>query len=398
MTGFRLFLLTFIFLCTSALAQTGLSPFPSSLTAILDEETVFLRWQDVPDFSGVYRLYRHTVEISEKNFPEASFIIELKPGMQSYRDLPEKDGEYYYALLAVENDGTVHETFIPYRNKTTLGLVVRIPEKSIPAEIAAISGAASPNGILLSFEVVGQASELIVYRSTEPMFEMSDLVKAVLIDTIDINSRTYADTPIEGVGYYYGVFNADLLRTGGAPFETGQNILQEPVTVPLSRSTSVKTEVPSNRRQPLPFLTLTTKVESGERLKGFQNDFSQESKKLQPETEQIVDAIKLKKTGNSAQTPVILPADGESDMENAQLVTILEGTFAGGEWRQSLDGLNALLIIKRSREIQSRVHFYIGQCYFFLGEFRQSFLEFLFAEDRYYTQVQPWLDRLYKLL
>ena len=51
-----------------------------------------------------------------------------------------------------------------------------------------------------------------------------------------------------------------------------------------------------------------------------------------------------------------------------------------------------------SEEIEARAHFYLAQAYYFQDKYEQAFLEFLLAEDKYYKQVQIWINACFRKL
>lgn len=88
------------------------------------------------------------------------------------------------------------------------------------------------------------------------------------------------------------------------------------------------------------------------------------------------------------ETPAVLPAD-------PRFYAILENEFLPGHYETAADMLAAYRQLPRNREVQYKLHFYLGQAYFFLGDHQNALMEFLFAEEAYYAESQPFLSCLF---
>ena len=96
----------------------------------------------------------------------------------------------------------------------------------------------------------------------------------------------------------------------------------------------------------------------------------------------------------------ILPVDrvaGEDAAPTALRGAIGEA-FAVRRWEVAVEALTDFLRIRRDSRVEARAHFYLGQCYYFLGEYRSAFLHFLFAEEAYYSDSQPWMTAILRKL
>ena len=84
--------------------------------------------------------------------------------------------------------------------------------------------------------------------------------------------------------------------------------------------------------------------------------------------------------------------------EEYLLKQIVDGPFASSDWKKSVSELTGYLNIRHSAAIENRARFYLGEAYYFDGQYRKSFLEFLYAENALYTEVQPWMNALFTKL
>ncbi|MBT3274997.1 MAG: hypothetical protein HN368_17715, partial [Spirochaetales bacterium] len=220
-----------------------MAPFVSRLTAQSGVTGVLLMWQDNEDSPGPYYVYGHSKAMTDDNLEEARLIAAVEAGVEQYLDNPTTEGPHYYAVFAGDGAGGFHRVFVPYRNKTTRGLRVTIKDtpEVVIVEITELTGTVSDETITLSF-TASAGEEIVIYRSTEPILSQSDLIEAVLIDSIKYTGSDYADKPLPGVPYYYGVFYDEKLRTGQAVFDTS-NVLASPVEIMIE---SVELEAPVN--------------------------------------------------------------------------------------------------------------------------------------------------------
>jgi TolA-binding protein len=83
-------------------------------------------------------------------------------------------------------------------------------------------------------------------------------------------------------------------------------------------------------------------------------------------------------------------SNGDPEAEALQAILLerlLPGDYAGAE-----SALSAFLAVRRSPAAAARAYFYLGQVYYMQGKYEQACLELLQAQDRYYSEVQPWIE------
>ncbi len=376
--------------------ESQLPPFVSRLTAVTEEDGIRLSWQDSDEAEGNYFVYAHSEEITETNLSNARLLATIEPGVEEYFDAPESEGPHYYAVLASNAEGEKYEFFVPYRNKTTRGVRFAPPEETerVITPITGISAEVDEEQVELSFSAtVGE--EVVVYRSTETLTSADDLVNAVLVESVPHAREPYVDKPMAGISYYYGVFYDKALRTGSAVFELGENVLLTPIQIRLAESSQIGEVEPVRRVRPLPYLMLSSTIDSGEELKAGPYDAPSRTVTLSEDTMASVDKLL---SGRER------PAYGEMDpmwlsgKANGPLEKLLEEPFEDGRWEDALDIISTYTRTRRTPAEKQRANFYEGQSLYFLGQYQEAFMRFIFAEDAYYTDVQPWLDDIISLL
>ncbi len=376
------------------------SPFVSRLRAQVESNTIILSWRDTSDVDGTYLVYRHTQEIGPANFQQAELIAEVDSGTEYYVDHPYLSIPFFYAVLAEDTDGELYELFIPFRNKTVNGVSVQsvISEEERVAEISDISTKIRNESIVLGFSNDKLDRRLIVYRNTAPISSIDDILKANLLTTIPGTAKEFVDYPVPGVPYYYGVFDAEQVKTGSFTFNTDQNVTTVPVEIPLTETTIGLnfSKSTTSRSRPLPYLLLSSSVISGEALSSPITITTPEPNVMALPTVKALAGIlnTIEPPPEPTPQPVILAYDTipHTGGEEYTLGTILNREFRRREWDATERLLTNFLSVKRSRPTENRTRFYLGQVYFFQEKYREAFLEFLLAAETTYVESQEWLD------
>lgn len=379
------------------------APFVSRIRVAVREPQVRITWRDAEEIDGPYRIYRHTREINDRTFDNAELVATVEGSTETYLDSPPGPGEYYYAVLTESEEGGVYEIFIPFRNKTIQPAI--ISERQTDVEQAArvfnLNATVVGNGIELTYDASRNGRQLALYRSTVPLRGYDSLATATRIAVVDSIQRRHVDYPVPGVPYYYGAFDTAEVEAQALTVETSENVLREPVQVRISAGQPTVDMPPrvSRRGTPLPLLRLETRsVTSGSgelaRIPAPQS--------LTPPTREALDKILVSAGEQPPPTmePVILPSERVLDARGtaATLTEIVQEQFSKGNYRESASLLSNLLSITLEPDLAARARFYLGQSKYFTGEYRNAFLSFLLAEQRYHTEATPWMDRILQIL
>ncbi len=401
-----IFILMFISLVNiSAQVNSIFMPFVSRIKAESAKSSIKLSWKDTDDLKGNCVIYRGTAEISPETIDDAVKIARVPQGVEFYEDYPPyTQTNYYYAIFMEDENSLVQYIYIPFRNITSkAALITEKTKDKTPALITELKAWAGTDSVELSFKCSKPSAELFIYRNTEPIEDKDDIIKANLIATLQGSAFSFTDYPVPGIAYYYGVIDSSLIKTGSYLFKAGENITVVPVEIAIASTERVGLpEIPNSRPKPLPYLSVTRGYQSGRHLSASIIEKTPErmeiSKKTAESIEAIIDSLPLEKEAGLA--PQILKQDKnpEEGSEQSILLDILNGDFINGNYETALVKLLEFQRIRRSTEIEASVHFYLGQIYYFLGEYNNSFSEFLFAEDNFYIETRPWINDLFKKL
>ncbi len=380
------------------------APFASRLETQQEDSSILLSWRDSPDLpDGTYLVYRHTQPIDRSNVDEAELLAGVNAAVQTYTDTPLSAGTYYYAVIARDADDNRYDVFVPYRNVTTSGVVLETvaSEQDLAARVTELAARVEQDYIVVEFEASREDRDLILFRATSPIRSAGDLFDAASLGTFESTLDEVEDYPVPGIPYYYAMSDAALVKVGKILFIPGENATTRPVQVPVNTDRIGLPETIAPRALPLPFLMLTSEIETGDRLGAAPFTLPQYrsiSKRTAQSVQSRLDT--LPRMGTKELEPVILTEDrGEgAGGEAYTLRSVLQNEFRAREWDEAVGQLLSFLSIRRSEELEARGRFYLGQVYYFQGRYREAFFEFLLAEDYFYTQAQPWLATLYDKL
>jgi hypothetical protein len=409
------------------------APFPSKLRAAVKDDQITLTWIDSPDVKGGYVVYRSSAPMSAGNLEAAAKLAVVNRGVQAYADRPGDATAYYYLVLALAEDGTPYQVFIPAKNATSAAIAAEAPPQAIVAAKPAVqpeAPAAAPAAALpaaapaappaapavpvkpsepfadaLAASVKGEAlmlaykapagSRLVLYRGTTPIKAASDLLDATLVSAFADKDGTFADYPVPGVEYYYALLGENDLKAGIVAIFPGRNALLDPVGLKAIGSYSGFVEVsPNSRTPPLPYLLPDAGSASGG--SASPRDEAPPERTIAPDTKKAVDSLLAAAPSLQPPMPALsfLPEElsSPSGGEDYALSIIVNDRLAAKDWEGAADQLRKYLSLNRGPKAAARAHYYLGQALAFSGSYRDAFFEFLSSRELYATDAKPWIE------
>lgn len=364
--------------------QVPPAPVVSGLVAGVSGQTVTLAWIQAPGIDGENIILRSDRPITAANYETAEKRGVLPVTATTFTDTIEDGKDYYYAILSRDASGAEYKFFIPASNSLLVGVTTGKIEE--PAKIATFSGfdaIQKDDSILVAWTATIRKKNLILYRSTSPFSGMASLPQAIVVASFVDTGSPYIDYPVPGVSYYYAIVDEDSLRTGNVTFVPGANTNAISVEIPAGIGKIQRPLLPVLRPMPLPYLNPSREADVT-------------PAKFSQDTERIVRALTVPAatTAPVEREPYVFKSDlsSSSSGEEYSLRKIISTSFAARAWDKSISELNDFLSIRRSEITQTRAHFYLGEAYYFSKNYRQSLLEFLLAEDRYYNQSREWIQ------
>jgi hypothetical protein len=437
-------------LAATSFAQTAsgdesvFAPFVSRLRLATRDPQVRITWEDAPDLEATYSIYRSNESITNETLDRATLVGEAEAGDEAFLDVPDEPGSYHYAVLAQNEAGAPYRILIPGRNSSFRPVI--IANLATPREEAArivdinatVEQGTGQSAIRISAEADRDGRELVVYRSTTPIQTVDDLENASLVDDASSDEINVVDYPVPGVGYYYAIFDRELLLAGDAEVVVNENATadaseipirvaatpgqssapaedtvqtdaaitpaaSQPATGPQRTETAAAEELDFEfadsdvRAIPLPFLQLQSVLSTGRTLQS-PGILIPDEVPLQAATTETVNRLirSLPTLATDEPRAHILIADHNPEPSGAEftLRTILDGPISRLAWEEALMQLDNFLTLPLTGDLEARAHYYRGQAYYFTGERQLAILEFLLARDRYYVEVEAWLDTI----
>ncbi|PKL08941.1 MAG: hypothetical protein CVV51_06325, partial [Spirochaetae bacterium HGW-Spirochaetae-7] len=222
------------------------APYPSRIRVGVRGREVVITWEDSPDVTAGYAVFRNASFPDASNFGDALLLGYADSGSREYAYQPPDEKPYYYFVLGriAENVATGNEAeyrlFIPLRNVPIEAVAASF--KAPPAISAAkaadkaprlsgIIARAEADSIIVSIDASGDIGRLVVYRGTKPLKDSSSLLDAALAAIIEPDAGPYHDFPVPGVDYYYAVLPERDFIGGRISLQAGVNATIVPVSI-----------------------------------------------------------------------------------------------------------------------------------------------------------------------
>lgn len=360
------------------------APVVSGLSASIEGSIVTLSWIKAPTIEGESIILRSNRPITANNYAAAEKRTTLPFSVTTYTDTLTDTQDYYYAVLSRDANGTLYEFFLPVSN--SMLVPVSTPKQEIETEAVAFSNfdtITRNDAVIVTWKSSVQGKNLVLYRSTSPFTNMASLVQAIVVSSFSDMGMPYVDYPVPGVPYYYSIIDEGAISSGNTNFIAGVNTNRIPVEISSIFAYMQRTKLPNIRPMPLPFLNPSRDSP----IVGWQ--FSTGTEKM---IRTLTSSTVAKQ--ETERSPYMFLSDIESTSggEEYSLKKILETSFSAKSWPDSIRLLSQFLTIRRTPQTTSRTHFYLGEAYYFTGNYRKALLEFLLAEDLYYNQSREWIQ------
>ncbi len=264
-------------------------------------------------------------------------------------------------------------------------------------------------------------SALQVYRDTRPISSAAELSQLSPIAVLPSGSISYIDSPADHRDYYYAVVSRIKDTDAGDAQElyydedfdpppgedsgtllavvipgmnatvTGIHISGGGETAPVAGSK--KSSRGEMRRQPLPYIEMAGgRAADGSRA-------ADGGRQITPQAEQA--ALELIGTRNAAGAspakqlaPHVFAEDSVSPGGGDEylLYEVLQKSFVQKKYSAAVSQLERFLAQNRDAAVTQRAHFYLGQAYYFCGDYPHALRQFLKVEQDYPPLAARWID------
>jgi hypothetical protein len=360
----------------------------SQIKAEASNNLIKITWVDSPDARGPVYIFRSTLPF-DGIIPPYSRPVIINYGVREYIDDIDNMEIVHYFVAASYIDGHPLDSIIPNVNSISINLTELTVWEGISPEtgplplISNLRARMENDKVIISWVLSGDSGNIILYRSMQPVRNPQDLLNAVIVSS-GINT-TFTDNPVQGISWYYAAVCEDDISGGNVEIRPGSNATVNPVVI--SGRDGAEHVL---RSIPLPYMTVhNTMPESDffwripERAPlGDETVKALENSQLQP-----VPSI-TKKTPRIFVIDLEPPASGEESALNQ----ILRDYFEKHDWENARTSLLYYLSLPRSRDVQARARFYLGQTHYFTGNYREALFEFLSIQGLHPVEAHEWIN------
>ncbi len=297
-----------------------------------------------------------------------------------------------------------------------------IPEEELYATL--ISVKYKEGIIVINFEPIQkEILQYRIYRSQNPILNKADLANSTILADISRIDIPYLDTPEQDGKYYYAVTIIKDRREhiNLVPF---QNTILRAVDYSPLPETVEKIEIKPQKDRTLDLYFNPVKAEYSYKLyissekvieiqdqkpaftiKDMEDHFSVQIKENTPYYFIITSVNRLEVENKK----ILIGRNTNSEAfiikveKPKKVVTVseliennLKYNFYRGNYKKALKEFQTILRMKNLTPPDSgTVHFYIGQCYFYSGEYRKAVKYFIISKEtkKYIHKAEVWIDR-----
>jgi len=408
------------------------APFVTRLQGEVKNNLIRLSWTDSPDIRGPVFIYRSSLPFDTGNTVTTANAVEVPYGVQFYVDEIESPAAVYYFAAASDETGRRYDMPIAFTNT----IAVRpppgaaVPESTSPAPVSPVQApslsqaaptatapvsppAALPSALpaaktgdskqgVSSLQALAQGDKVIItftgpegkspvlYRGTRPITSTQDLLGAIIVQTKI--SSPFTDYPAPLIPYYYAVIAEEDITQGSVEIRAGLNATSTPVQVSAAGSPGTDTSGREIRAMPLPQISAQAVVPGA----GTASDEASRRMEISPQAAQALSDVPARPSPDPAlKRPRVFAGDLEAPPgggEEYALSMIVKGSFMGKNWEAARDELAKFIALPRKSEVNARAKFYLGQCYYYLKQYREGLFEFLAIQDRYPAEAMEWIQ------
>jgi hypothetical protein len=391
-----IFFTLFLALCASIFAQNrDYKPYVTQIEVESVNNLIKITWIDSADARGPVYIYR-AVRPFFGAIPANIKPIAVKYGDQYYIDDSDGVENIFYFIAASDISGQRYDIILPMINCTSLvsDRYQKLANVSTDRDMFAdepiegiynLRASQDKERVLITFNRESSRRTAILYRSMQPVTRPQDLINAVIVQS-GVNSP-FVDFPVSaaGLAWYYAVVYEDDVAGGNVDIKPGINATVLPVTV-----TGAQTAESSLRPIPLPVLTLRNTIPESY----FMTEIPEQVSLSETSANMLRDTEMPPKLPLNLKRPRIFSVDlvSPSGGEESALFQIITEYFVTFQWDAARIGLQQYLSLPRSKEVEARARFYLGQTLYYTGKYRESLMEFLSVRSAHLAEANKWVE------
>jgi hypothetical protein len=372
------------------------TPYVTQIKVESRNNLIRLTWVDSPDARGPVYVYKSARPFSG-SIPANIRPVVVRYGEQYYIDDSDDMQNLYYFVAASEISGQRYDIILPRINSTSLhpvqsqeeALAEAEAEKSEATEkaqsISNLKATQDGERVIITFNKEDSRRNAILYRSMQPIARSQDLLNAVIVQSGIGSPFVDFPVPVPGLNWYYEVIYEDEIASGNMGIKPGTNATVTPVTVTIEQPT----ERPL-RPIPLPVLTLRNTVPPSYLMTEIpeQIPLSAASAKMLRDTKMPTKAPINLKRPRVFSVDLVAPTGGEE----SALFQIITEYFITFKWDDARVSLQHYLSLPRSKDVEARARFYLGQTLYYTGNYRESLMEFMSIRSLHLAEANKWIE------
>jgi len=387
------FSLFFIFGVNLLAQNRDFQPFVSDIKIETRNNLIRITWIDSPDARGPVHIYKSARPFGG-TIPANIRPVAVRYGEQYYVDDSDDMENLYYFIAASDVSGRRYDLILPQINSISLipeaetapPVILSSPELMLSADFEGIYNLRAYHDgerVIITFDTTEDEKNAILYRSTQPINRPQDLLNAVIVQSM--TSSPFTDSPVPGLTWYYAVIYEDEISSGNVSVRPGVNATISAVTIFGDQS-----QERSLRPIPLPMLTLNNTMPEGFFITEIprQIPLSIESANMLRDTKMPLKSPLVLKNPRVFSVDLAAPTGGE----DSALFQIVMERFVKFEWESARISLEHYLSLPRSRDIETRARFYLGQTFYYTGSFREALMEFLKFRSFHPAEANSWIE------
>jgi hypothetical protein len=381
--------LTIIFiaaLSSNITAQNiGFTPHISQIQIEPRNNLVRLTWIDSPDVQGPVYIYRSARPFGN-TVPVNIRPVIVRYGTQYYIDDIDGMENVYYLIAASDVQGQPLITIIPFINSLNINIAKSdnfpVMGNEFFQGLSNLRARQDGNRVAVTFDTSDRQKRVVLYRSAKPVRQSHDLFDAVMLQSGIFTQFT--DYPLPGSTWYYSVIFEDEISSGNMVIRPGINATTSAVFI-----YSEKSAEDFMRYIPLPFLTIGNEMPGG-----FLSDVSGNIP-LSSASENMLKNYQMpSKLPLETKSPRIYAVDlnAPTSGEDSALFQIMNEYFVRLDWEEACVNLQRYLLLPRSRDVEARARFYLGQTFYYTGNYKNALWEFLFYKSFNPVEAAGWIE------
>jgi len=371
-------------------------PYVSQIKVESRNNLTRLTWLDSPDARGPVYIYRSARPFAG-SIPANIRPVVVRYGEQYYIDDSDDMENVYYFVAASDLTGRRYDIILPRINSISL-IPGQVSQESEPSQEFNLLPSAEPiqgisnlratqdgERVIITFNTHGPRKNAILYRSMTQIRNPQDLLNAVIVQSGIDSPFVDFPVPVPGLEWYYAVIYEDEIASGNMGIKPGINATNTAVSV-----TSEQTAERTLRPIPLPVLTLRNTMPDSH----FMTEIP-EQVPLSPASKGILQDTKMPpKVPITLKRPRVFAVDlvAPTGGEESALFQIITEFFVTFQWETARVSLQHYLSLPRSKDIEARARFYLGQTLYYTGNHREALMEFLKIRSVHAAEANNWIE------